>query len=183
MMDDANRKIDLGTCEPAPPDRPELWSGSVWVVGPLMLGLAAALSASGSGLRSLVAILIFLVLLGALAHFLKGKSWYWQARHLYNLKVMSCRTGRAPRAATVPVTPDFGQLDAHFPSASTAHHFAWEHFRPGQSGATEADRALWQKSLADLEDIRTATVLPGTCYRCRRWIWLYRSLAKLPHRA
>lgn len=180
-MDDAYRKIDLGTWEPDPPDRPELWSGSVWVIGPLMLGLAAALSASGSVLHSVAAILIFLALVVALVHYLKRESWYWQARHLYELQAMSFRTGRAPRAATGPFRPDFGQMDAHFPSASAAHHFAWERFRPGQSGATAADTVVWRKSLADLEYVRTATVLTGTCYRCRGWIWLYRALAILPH--
>ncbi|HUY08772.1 MAG TPA: hypothetical protein VMW80_04885 [Candidatus Dormibacteraeota bacterium] len=132
-----------------------------------------------------VAILVGLALVVALVHYLNGESRYWQARHLYPLKMMSFRTGRAPLAATAPPEPDFEQLDAHFPGASTVYHSAWALRTPTESGPdlrtpTEEDKALWTKSRPALSSVRSAVVLPGTCYRCRRWIWPYRALAKLP---
>lgn len=178
-MGSAWRQMDPAAYEPDPPVRRELWSGSVWVIGPLMLGLVAALSALGSVPRSVVAVLIGVALLVALTHYLKAESWYWQASHLYELKRMSFWTGRAPRVAGVSFEPDFRQLDRHFPDASTVHHLSWDLYRPGQSETSEADRLTWQKSLPALEAVRTSQRLRGTCYRCRWWLWLANDLALL----
>lgn len=185
-MDDAYRQIDPGPFEPDRPGRPELWSGPIWVIGSLSLTFLAALSALAALPPVVVALLAALGVLIALVHYLKRKSWYCQAWHLYELKMVSFRTTHAPLAATSPPTPDFQQLDAHFPNAAAAHHSAWglrnqPTAGPDRPAPTDEDRALWGKAGPALASVRSAEVLPGTCYRCRRWIWLYRALAILPH--
>lgn len=188
MMDYALRQIDPGAFPPDPPGRPELWASPMWVIGPLILALLAALSAWALLQPAVVAVLAALGVVMALVHYLKRKSWYCQAWHLYELKMMSFRISRAPLAATSPPKPDFQQLDAHFPDAAAVHHSAWAlrnqpESEPDLRTPTEEDKALLKKSRPALASVRSAEVLPGTCYRCRRWIWLYRALALLPDRA
>ena len=183
MMDDALRHIDPGSFEPVPPARPQPLSGPLWVIGPLVLSLLGYLLADAVVLSLGVVLLAIL-----LVYSLKRKLAYCHAFHLYALKMTSFQISRAPLLATEPPTPDFRQLDAHFPAAAAVHRSAWTlRTQPGLGGdrpaPTDYDRALWSEARPALARVRNAEVLPRTCYRCRRWIWLYRVLAKLPDRA
>lgn len=185
MMDDALRQIDPGAFPPDPPGRTELWANPMWVIGPLVLELLAALAAWALLPRLVIVLSAALGVGLALVHYLKRKLLDCQARHLYELKTMSFGISRAPLAATPPPEPDFQQLNEHFPSAAAVHQSAWAHRNqpasdPALGTLTEEDKALWSKSRPALASVRSAEVLPRACYRCRRWIWLYRALARLP---
>lgn len=151
MMDSAWRQMDPAAYEPEPPAWPPLWSGSVWVVGPLMLGLVAAIFTWGSGPSGVAVILLVLALVAALVNYVKGASWYWQAKHLYDLKLMSFRVRQGRYAGFLRSPPNFRQLDAHFPDTAAFHLRVWQLVGPKEGDAdlvtlTEADRVLWQTS-------------------------------------
>ena len=182
MMDDFYREIS-GDWMPQPPQQPELWSGSVWVIGSLGVALAAALADWLRVPAWIIAALTGLLLVTALVHYFKAKTWHRQAYHLYELKLMSRLTGKAPLMASAPPEPDFHALDSHFPEAEAVHHTSWDlRIRNGHDLVvpTEEDKARIMSERHFLNDVQAVQVLPRTCYRCRRWLWSYRLLARLP---
>lgn len=190
-----------GGRHPEPPQMPNPWTASRWVIGPLLLALAAAICAWRSLPTWIAVLLIALAVVAALLHLWKARNRYWLDKHLYSLKMMSRETALSRLSATPLGNPDFDQLDPHYPGAAAkVHHRSWElrnhtvwvkkgsevvavtpsDTSPDLVTITPEDQKLFHNSGAMFQAIVADPVLRGSCYVCRGHLRLAKVLRAVP---